>query len=132
MTLKALNFCIWREKLNSKKCFSHERMKNVIFNLLLECLNTFPSTFSRSTCGVRPRQLQNQLARNENERHQLEERLADAQTTSAELRRQKEQLSDSKSKLQQDLSNVEIKNAELEMTLKSLKGVRKTAIFVCL
>lgn len=63
------------------------------------------------------------LTRSEAERRQLEERVADLQSTVGELKRQKDQLSDSKSKAQQDLSNAEIRNAELEMSMKSLKGV---------
>lgn len=49
--------------------------------------------------------------------------MADLQSTVGELKRQKEQLTESKSKVQQDLSNAEIRNAELEMSMKSLKGV---------
>ena len=63
------------------------------------------------------------MARCESERRQLEEKVADLQSSIGELRRQKEQLTESKSKLQQDLSNSELKNAELEMNFKSLKAV---------
>ena len=73
----------------------------------------FPKTF----------QSQTHLARCESERRQLEEKVADLQSSIAELKRQKEQLTETKSKLQQDLSNSEIKNAELEMNFKSLKAV---------
>ena len=63
------------------------------------------------------------MARCESERRQLEEKVADLQSSIAELKRQKEQLTETKSKLQQDLSNSELKNAELEMNFKSLKAV---------
>lgn len=49
--------------------------------------------------------------------------MADLQSTVSELKRQKDQLSEYKNKAQQDLSNAEIRNAELEMAMKSLKGV---------
>lgn len=68
-------------------------------------------------------QSQNLLTRSEAERRQLEEKVADLQSTVSELKRQKDQLSESKNKAQQDLSNAEIRNAELEMAMKSLKGV---------
>lgn len=68
-------------------------------------------------------QSQNLLSRSDAERRQLEERVADLQSTVSELKRQKDQLSEYKNKAQQDLSNAEIRNAELEMAMKSLKGV---------
>lgn len=49
--------------------------------------------------------------------------MAELQSALADIRRQKDQLAESKSKTQQDLSNAELRNAELEMSMKSLKGV---------
>lgn len=63
--------------------------------------------------------------------------MADLQSTVGELKRQKDHLSEYKNKAQQDLSNAEIRNAELEMAMKSLKGVsinkskREDFFFIC-
>lgn len=54
--------------------------------------------------------------------------MAELQSALADIRRQKDQLAESKSKAQQDLSNAELRNAELEMNMKSLKGV---SILIC-
>lgn len=68
-------------------------------------------------------QSQSVLSRADNDRRQLEERLASCQASLADLRRQKEQASEAKQKAQQDLANAEIRNADLEMKLKALRGV---------
>ena len=68
-------------------------------------------------------QSQSVLSRSDNDRRQLEERLASLQASITELKRQKEQASESRQKAQQDLANAEIRNAELEMNLKALRGV---------
>ncbi|XP_047738338.1 rootletin [Hyalella azteca] len=65
---------------------------------------------------------QSALTRTDSDRRQLEERLAACQASLAELRRQKEQATEAKQKAQQDLSNAEIRNADLEMKLNALRG----------
>ena len=68
-------------------------------------------------------QSQSVLTRSDNDRRQLEERMAALQAALAELKRQKEQSSEARQKAQQDLANAELRNAELEMALKALRGV---------
>ncbi|KAF2365634.1 hypothetical protein FHG87_003615 [Trinorchestia longiramus] len=65
---------------------------------------------------------QNVLSRTDSDRRQLEERLAACQASLADLRRQKELATEAKQKAQQDLANSEIRNADLEMKLKALRG----------
>ena len=56
------------------------------------------------------------MSRSDNERRQIEERLADLNSTVGELKRQKDQLSEFKSKAQQDL---EMENGDIKERLRT-------------